>query len=236
MSFGCDFAASPPKPDALKRAGVRFVCRYLSTPGNPKNLTVGELVGCRAAGLDVVVVFETTAVRALGGQAYGVEDAKAAQEQLVGLGLTDAPVYFAVDFDAKESIQPTINRYFNGAASVLGVDRVGVYGGYWVVRRCLDARVCRYAWQTYAWSGGRWDPRAHIRQFRNGVRVAGIQVDLDESRATDFGQVTRPAPVSAVVRRRRLRAWVLARRAEGVSWRALKNTVKWRLWRRLGGR
>lgn len=235
MSFGCDFSATAPSPSALKQAGIKFVCRYLSTVGNPKNLTELELAGYRAAGIDVVVVFETTASRALGGGVAGAEDARSAQQQLVGLKIPAAPVYFAVDFDAKPSVQPSINAYLKGAASVLGGSRVGVYGGYYVVSRALNAGACRYAWQTYAWSGGLWDPRAHLRQFRNGVRLAGIVVDMDEARFADFGQVAAPV-VPVAVRRRRLRAWVLAQRAEGVTWTVLKNTAKWRLWRKLGGR
>jgi hypothetical protein len=43
-------------------------------------------------------------------------------------------------------------------------------------------------------------------------------------------------PVSVGVRRRRLRDWILAQRANGRSWGWLKRTARWRLWWKLGGR
>jgi hypothetical protein len=238
MQFGIDFASAPPRPDVLRSQHVDFVCRYVSTVGNPKNITDLEVSRMRAAGIAIVLVFETTADRALAGQAAGVEDARAAAAQAAGVGLGGAPIYFAVDFDATVGQQDQINAYLRGAASVIGKARVGVYGGYWVVKRALDAKACRYAWQTYAWSGGFWDPRAHIRQYRNGATFAGITCDFDEAYKTDFGQT--PAPrrrvVSVAARRRVLRAWILARHAHGVTWAALKKTARWKLWRHLGGK
>jgi hypothetical protein len=41
--FGIDHSSRPPAPTALKTENVRFVCRYLSTPGNPKNITLAEV-------------------------------------------------------------------------------------------------------------------------------------------------------------------------------------------------
>jgi hypothetical protein len=207
VSLGVDYSFGTPNPAALKAAGVEFVGRYLSTPGNPKNLTKTECLLLRTGGFKIVTVFETTANRALRGTVAGKADARSARAQLVALGApVDAPVYFAVDFDATEAEQTSINAYLNAAASVLGRNRVGVYGGYWPVKRALNAGVCKYAWQTFAWSGGHWDPRAHIRQTRNGQRLAGVTVDLDESRQPDYGQwfstpvpVPRPKPTPPIV-------------------------------------
>lgn len=232
--FGIDYSAAPPNPALLSVNGVRFACRYVSTPGNPKNVTAAEVFGLRAHGIAVVLVFETTADRALEGYWAGKHDATAAATQAAGVGLAGAPIYFAVDFDALASQQTKINAYLDGAASFIGRNRVGVYGGYWVVKRCLDEGKARYAWQTYAWSGGRWEPRAHIRQYRNGVKTFGIDCDFDESQKTDYGQ--SPPPLSRQVRRAHLRAWILARRSGGATWTALKSSSQWKLWRRLGGK
>src|SRR5258708_26162349 len=47
------------------------------------------------------------------------------------------------------------------------------------------------AWQTIAWSGGRWDSRAVLRQLV--TRVLGADdADLPEGRSQDFGQWPRP--------------------------------------------
>jgi Domain of unknown function (DUF1906) len=193
--FGIDYAAGDPQPSRLKAAGVHFVCRYVSTPGNPKNLRPAEAKRLRDAGIDVVVVFETTATRALAGTAAGVSDAKKALAQARDcMPHESSPIYFAVDFDATPGNQAAINAYLSGAASFLGKDHVGIYGGYYPVQRALNAGVCKYAWQTYAWSGGQWDPRAHIRQYKNGEVLAGINVDFDRAMFADFGQWRKSAP------------------------------------------
>jgi len=89
MAFGIDFAAKPPTPLALKAHGVSFVCRYLSSLGNPKNITAPEVVTTRAAGIDIVLVFETTAARALSGRAAGEVDA---DQPVHRLALSDFPL------------------------------------------------------------------------------------------------------------------------------------------------
>jgi Rv2525c-like, glycoside hydrolase-like domain len=195
MAFGVDYSSGNADPAKLKAAGVSFVCRYLSTPGNPKNLTLAEAKRLRAGGLAIVTVFETTRGRALAGRAAGVSDAHSAESQALACGMPPgSPLYFAVDFDATPGQQLQINAYLGGAASVLGWQRVGIYGGYWPVKRALDAGVCKYGWQTYAWSGGQWDPRAQLQQFRNGQRLAGLEVDFDRSLVADFGQWRAAAP------------------------------------------
>jgi hypothetical protein len=195
LSFGVDYSSGGVDPVKLKAAGVSFVCRYVSTPGNPKNLTRVEAQGLRRAGLNIVTVFETTANRALKGRATGKTDALSAQAQALNCGApTDVPIYFAVDFDATEHDQIAINAYLAGAAEALGKNRVGIYGGYWPLKRALDARVCHYGWQTYAWSGGHWDPRAQLRQYLNGQHLAGTSVDFNHSMFPDFGQWLRPKP------------------------------------------
>ena len=196
----------------MVKAGVTFACRYLSTPGNPKNLTAEECRSLFRAGIDVVTVFETTAMRALDGRTAGAHDAYAAEQQLKGLPAPgqQAVVYFAVDFDARPQDQEAINDYLRGAASVLGAERVGVYGGYWVVKRCLEAGIVVYAWQTYAWSGDQWHPGAQLRQWKNGVKLDGCDVDLDHALKADFGQWHRVIPEAP-----RYWAWLAWTLAEG---------------------
>jgi len=185
---GVDYVSGP-SPAALKRAGKDFVCRYVSTPGNPKNITKTEVKFLQKANIDIVIVFETTAARSLAGYSAGVYDATSALEQAKAAGgPADSAIYFAVDFDATEDEQLVINRYLLGAAHVLGKNKVGVYGGIWVVKRALEAGICKYGWQTYAWSGGRLYEKAHIYQYKNGVYIAGANCDLDRAYRADFGQ------------------------------------------------
>jgi hypothetical protein len=139
---------------ALTSAGIKFVCRYLSHSPS-KNLTASEARKLTDAGIWIVVVWETTAERALAGKAGGAADAGDARTQARDCGMPDGrPVYFAVDWDASSGQQSAINAYLDGAASILGRDQVGIYGGYGPVKRALDGGHATWAWQTYAWSGG----------------------------------------------------------------------------------
>lgn len=54
--------------------------------------------------------------------------------------------------------------------------------------------------------------------------------NLDESLLSDTFFVHKK------VNRAALRAWILAQRAHGATWAALKKTAKWRLWRKAGGK
>lgn len=203
-TFGVDYAFAPhPTPNALKSAGVKFVCRYIGSKDytssrSSKWLSPVEAKALKAAGIAVVVVFETSAQRAESGHAAGVDDAKIAVKELKFCGLPDdMPVYFAVDYDT--TVGPHVTGYLQGAAEVLGLGRVGVYAGYKVVKAALDAKLVTWAWQTYAWSGGKWDGRAHIQQYSNGHKIGNATVDYDRAMVANFGQwpapVVEPVPV-----------------------------------------
>lgn len=123
-------------------------------------------------GIDLVVVFETTAHRALAGFDAGAADASSAAQRAATVGMPeDRPIYFAVDFDAAPKQQPPIDDYFRGVATELGLAWTGAYAGYWVVSRLFDAGLIRWGWQTYAWSGGNWD-RGRCRGICMSTRTA----------------------------------------------------------------
>ena len=174
--FGIDYAwGGPPSPQALRSAGVKFVGRYFSfDPG--KNVNAAEYRRLTALGIGCVVVWETTADRALAGEAAGQSDAHNAESQRVRCGMpASQPIHFAVDFEAAG---PDVEAYFRGVHAVLK-DRAGVYGGYEVVKHLFDTGLVGHGWQTYAWSGGQWDPRALVRQYSNGHVLGGVSCDYD---------------------------------------------------------
>jgi hypothetical protein len=186
--FGIDYAWGRPGPAALQHAGVKFVARYLSHDSG-KNLSRAEAELLSDSGISIVVVWETTASRALSGKAGGVADAKDADRQAKACGMPGGrPIYFAVDWDASTSQQAAINAYLDGAASVLGRDRVGLYAGYGPISRAFSAKKISYGWQTYAWSGGRWDSRAQLQQYSNGHTLNGVGVDYNHAVKADYGQ------------------------------------------------
>jgi hypothetical protein len=193
---GGDYAWGRPSIAAMKAAGWTFVSRYLSyesaASGSGKNLSAAEARTLLAGGIDVVSNWEWWGDWAhdySGGYARGAQHARDANTQHLNCGGPPGrPIYFSTDFDPTDAQLPTIADYYRGAASVLGLARVGAYGGYRTIKYLFDHGVIRYGWQTYAWSGGRWDPRAQVRQVRNGVLVGGVDCDLDTALVDDFGQ------------------------------------------------
>jgi Domain of unknown function (DUF1906) len=182
---GVDYAWSHPGGAALHAAGKKFACRYLSRDPE-KNLTRAEADDLATHGVWSVVVWETTAARAGAGRAAGVADAERAVAQAAAAGMPSGrPVYFAVDYDADPA---AVVPYFQGVASVIGLDRTGGYGGFRVIKYLLDQGLITWAWQTAAWSRGQWDPRAVIRQPATTVRINGVSCDDDTAHASDYGQ------------------------------------------------
>ena len=183
---GCDYVSGP-SVAALKNAGIKFVFRYLSTPGNPKNLTVAEAKKLHAAGIKIGLVFETTGTTFKGGAPAGRHDATAALQQAKALGVPDTvPIYFAIDTDPSGRTQLVVD-YIKGCAAVLTKERTGVYGGLAAIDACASAGACAWFWQTLAWSGGVWSPHAHVEQYANGQKIGTATVDLDRAVRQPYG-------------------------------------------------
>lgn len=183
--FGVDFAYGNFTTAELKAAGVTFVCRYLS-PEIQKNLSLNEARAYASAGIDVVVVWESTGSRALAGRIAGTVDAHGALKQAHQCRIpAGRPIYFAVDLETSAA---SVAEYFAGVESVLGRAGTGVYGSYAVCAGLFDRGLVGFGWQTYAWSNGLWERRAQLQQYSNGHVIAGTEVDYDRSVAVDFGQ------------------------------------------------
>ncbi len=189
MSFGLDYVSGP-SVAAMKAANVAFVCRYVgyTDPALPqtKILTPEEAKANSQAGIDLVSNYEWYKNRALEGYNSGVVDAhRAAAEHAHCGGPADKPIYFSVDLDTDGAL---VADYFKGIASVLSLSRTAAYGSYRVLKYLFDNNLITWGWQTYAWSYGAWEPRAHIQQYSNGQTLAGHSVDYDRSIKSDYGQ------------------------------------------------
>lgn len=189
---GVDIAWARPTVAQIKASGAHFVCRYLS-PDSTKNITAQEVKDYHAAGLGVVVIWESVAGRMKSGYAAGKADAIAADKQRKAVGLpADQPIYFACDFDATASEYHAINEYMRGVNDVIGLSRSGFYGGYYVVQNVASAPTrAHYYWQTVAWSSGHWSAHANIRQ--TGATTLSGQADKDVAITADYGQYPRPS-------------------------------------------
>jgi Tol biopolymer transport system component len=186
---GVDFSFDRPSMSALAADGDQFVIRYLAGGTSPgKELTSAEVASYLAAGLKVCVVWEKSAGRAALGQTIGAQDARDAAAQATALGLGSIPIHFAVDSGLSWA---QVSDYFEGALSVLGAARTGIYGGIRPVTGAAD-RGIKYLWQTAAWSAGQWDPRATMRQVEIERLLGGARVDVDYAFAADYGQFGGP--------------------------------------------
>lgn len=201
MIEGIDFSATPwsgsPTVASLQAKGLKFVGRYAVGDKSPsgRGITAEEYRRWVEAGIDVFLYWQTTTNWMLGGFDAGVAGARNAQLNIRGAGMPeDTPVYFAVDFDAALWQMPAIHECLRGAASVLGWDRIGVYGGWLVIEECSKAGTAKWFCQTLAWMYGRgWHPKAHIHQYGFNVYIDGTNVDLCRATSENFGQATPPA-------------------------------------------
>lgn len=203
MAEGVDYQ-SRPGGAALKAAGKSFAIRYLYYPGATKpTLTAAEKTDLLNHGISIGLVMEVYGDDCYRGYGWGQQLGIWAKSAANALGLGTLPVYFAVDrdvnvgqrtWDANRSA--AVRDFLNGAASVVGHARMGVYGGFYVVEWALSNGLATYAWQTYAWSAGKVSSRAHVLQYDNiGNTINGVSVDLDRSLKADFGQYPRPSSI-----------------------------------------
>lgn len=179
---GIDYTDSNKDIQTLIQADYKFVCRYLPT-SVWKGITRNEINRLHKVNLKIVLAFETTTNRCLSGQEGGVEDATRALSLLLDLNITTPQViYFCVDNDFNQEELMTVQEYFKGIAQVIDISLIGAYGGYNTISTLFDNNLITYGWQTLAWSQGRWDPRAQLRQTTNNQ-----DLDEDISMSDDFG-------------------------------------------------
>lgn len=189
MREGLDYAwHGTLNPQTFVDAGYSFVCRYLSRDPT-KDIDAAEARLLSDAGLDIVLVWETSERRPVtGGYEGGKVDAGLAFARAAALGMPDdRPVYFAMDYDVAST---AADAYFRGIRDAgYPVERVGVYAGLRPLRHLLNEGLATWGWQTSAWSGGVWDPRAHLRQYKYGLRFPGVDSsDANHAMFDDFGQ------------------------------------------------
>lgn len=186
-------------PAALKAAGCQVAFRYLSNPGWPKNLTLAEARELLAAGIGIVLNYETDATFMLAGYPGGIAAAQSARSQARALfAPATTRIYYSADFDVQANQVSTVLDFLSGASTQDGKGEVGDYGGLRIVQA---AGAQGYPeWQTVAWSGGQWAQNAVARQTGEQRMVGGVQVDVNE--IVDFnalGAWTEGTPMSGTI-------------------------------------
>ncbi len=142
-----------------------------------KVLFAPENAALHAAGLAVGLNWEWYTNRAREGTGAGHVDALETLRQSNLLSYQGA-LYFSIDYDAPEADQPALDAYFIACAQIVGLKRLGAYGGYWPLFRLFNAGLITYGWQALAWSGTNRESRAHLFQNGSAPTIPGTDVDL----------------------------------------------------------
>src|SRR4051794_4743743 len=134
----------------------------------------------------------------LGGHAAGVAAAQNAVKNIAQAGMpANTPVYFAHDIDPEPRHFEAIRFCVEGAASVVGWDRMGVYSGWLLIDHLAPIydKMMLYC-QTLAWEYGRGlHPKTTLYQYGFNVWLDGTNCDLVRATRINYGQAPRPVVV-----------------------------------------
>jgi glycoside hydrolase-like protein len=123
--------------------GIEFIARYL------KNLFAPEVAALHAAGLGIILIFETTATRALGGAAAGTVDGTKAMTQAKALGApmgAGVAIYATCDWDVTPAQQNIVAAYLEAfAVAVTHGYSMGVYANGAICQLALDQDIA-FTW------------------------------------------------------------------------------------------
>jgi hypothetical protein len=210
MAEGVDWAFGGfPGIANLRSAGKVFAGRYvvddMSSDGG-RGITAEEYTELTAAGIDVFVYFERDEGWMRRGFDEGVSAATTAQANLIAAGMpATMPIYFAHDRDPDEGGLDDVDACLRGAASIIGVERTGIYGGRNLIDRCREVGTAMWFCETEAWSR---DPNTgeiieaagiHLLQYgttaeTGSIDIGGVNVDLVRARQENYGQASKFGP------------------------------------------
>lgn len=184
---------------AMVNAGKQFVGRYAVNDKSPggRGITYDEFAAMKAKGVGVFVYWEGHESWMLGGYNAGVAAAKNAQQNILSAGMrATMPIYFAHDIEPDPDHFAAIDDCLRGCASVVGWERVGVYGGWLLIDYMAGGGTVKWLCQTYAWEYGHGKhPAAVLYQYDNYDNyIYGTNVDLVRAYAENYGQSELPAP------------------------------------------
>ena len=220
MATVIDFSASVPSAASIKAAGHDGAVMYISPARESwmgaKPVHRPTIDDFDAYGLQAAFVWQYGKEKhpdVMRGWDGGVADAKAAQAQLNEIRCAGHPVFFAVDFDITlGQWNSSAVEYFRGAASVLGKQRVGIYGHSRVVHWAMEDDVVAVVepgrvlgWVTRSWSNGKTgaDYAVLYQRVHNVPGPDGVQIDVNDVLHPEWGwraldQYQQPAPRQTV--------------------------------------
>lgn len=170
-----------PDPALLAQNGIQLASRYLShTPA--KDLTAAEAAALHAAGVGVLLNWESDSGRAILGAAAGAQDGADAAAMAESLGAPHGlTIFLSCDTDVGTAQLPAVLAYYQAAGQAMaGRYGCGAYGEAMVVNfLTANGAICS-GWQTLAWSEGDLSPAADMYQFAIDQTLAGMSVDFNQ--------------------------------------------------------
>lgn len=207
-----DYAAGVPDATAIKAAGHLGSVRYVSErrPGTEswmlgKPVTLAETLEQSQAGLQVASVYQfgkgDTADWLQGAAGAERHASEAIRIHKAAGGPTKRPIYAAIDDNPTwtqyaNQIRPYLKRF--GAKLESADLTLGIYGNYNVINWAVKDGIGNFYWQHDWGSNGLIHPSIAIHQKAGQrARISGIEVDVNNVYASDWGQWT---PGSAPLR------------------------------------
>nr|WP_238559008.1 DUF1906 domain-containing protein [Rhodococcus rhodnii] len=196
-----DYSAGVPSAGSIAAAGFAGAIRYVSDrrPGAEwmagKPMLADEAQALQAAGLAVVSCYQYGKAETAdwkGGFEAGVKHGRRGlQLHEEAGGPAHAPIYASID-DNPDAVQfaTMIAPYLLGWQSVIGRERVGVYGNSPTIDLAVAAGLGTYYWQhDWGTPEGYVNPHAHLHQFEiDEQSVDGIGIDRNSILKADYGQ------------------------------------------------
>lgn len=170
---------------------VRYLRRRLPWWGTP--LTAAEVLDFREHAVDLAMLYQADSRgRILEGFAAGADDARwALAEAEAARVYVPRCIYFVADRDlvSRAEIAAVLDT-LDGAASVLGRGRVGVYGEYDLIEAAVPAHAT-FGMQCVAWSHRLVSAKARLLQLplADQTHVAGVLCDRNNVLNDDWGQL-----------------------------------------------
>jgi hypothetical protein len=194
----------------LKTIPLAFVARYYRDPASRwPTLTASEVQRLSALGVKLVTVWEWhSRDPAYFSYASGYNDALSAYLQAKTVRQpAGSAIYFAVDFNARDTALQQVDQYFRGVAAAGGGRpeyKIGVYGSGTVCAEVKAAGLAQYSWLSgsTAWDGTLGYTGWNIRQAAQGARFGALSFNHDANEARgDYGgfRLARPRRNSPVL-------------------------------------
>ncbi len=190
VTYGADYSAgelSPAELDRFTTYDLRFLLRYIGWPDNPKFIShyPGAYRALADSGRVVLLVAEQDKADPAGGHDADVAMARRALDDAASVGYPDGlPIFFCAGSWLSLAGIPvdTAMSYLDGAASVVGKNRIGAYGFRDFIQAAKAGGHAEWLWLcgSAPEDGELAEGWPHLYQSNGGhIYPGGLEADLN---------------------------------------------------------